>query len=601
MAMQPAIFQANSQKQVFTTPFLLSPTSTKLNDSRFASFSLGNRTTLRTLKACLSTKSETETRPLAYFPPTVWDDCLASFTFDQSVFELLNKEVELLNEKVKKDMLNASTSDPAKKIISIDSLCRLGVSYHFEEEIEENLTKIFNIQPTFLNEKDYDLYTVAVIFRVFRQHGFKITSDVFNKFKDRDGKFKESLLSDVKGILSLFEATHLSMPNEAILDEAFAFTKAFLESSAVKSFPNFARHIGSALEQPVHKGIPRLEARKYIDLYEVDESRNETVLELAKLDFNRVQLLHQEELSQFSKWWKNLNITRQVSYARNRMAEIFFWAVSMYSEPQYAKARMIVSKVVSLISLIDDTIDAYATIEEIHCLAYAIERWDMSLVNRLPNYMKVIYKLILNTFDEFEKDLEAEGKSYSVKYGREAYQELVKGYYLEAIWKADGKVPSFDEYMFNGGVTTGLSLVATVSFMGVKEIKGTEAFEWLKTYPKLNQAGGEFIRLVNDVMSHESEQDRGHVASCIDCYMNQYGVSKEEAVEEIQKMAINEWKKLNEQLVMRPTEVVPVSLLLRIVNLVRLTDVSYKYGDGYTDSKQLKTYVKGLFIEPIAI
>ncbi|KDP20181.1 hypothetical protein JCGZ_00005 [Jatropha curcas] len=91
------------------------------------------------------------------------------------------------------------------------------------------------------------------------------------------------------------------MPNEPILDEALAFTKAFLESSAVKSFPNFAKHISSALEQPVHKGIPRLEARKYIDLYEVDESRNETVLELAKLDFNRVQLLHQEELSQFSK------------------------------------------------------------------------------------------------------------------------------------------------------------------------------------------------------------------------------------------------------------------------------------------------------------
>ncbi|XP_037497536.1 casbene synthase, chloroplastic-like [Jatropha curcas] len=601
MAMQPAIVQANSQKQILTTPFLLSTPSTKLNDSRFASFSLAKPTTFRKLKACASTKSETEARPLAYFPPTVWGDRLASLTFNQPAFELLSKQVELLNEKIKKEMLNVSTSDLAEKIILIDSLCRLGVSYHFEEEIQENLTRIFNTQPNFLNEKDYDLFTVAVIFRVFRQHGFKISSDVFNKFKDSDGKFKESLLNDIKGILSLFEATHVSMPNEPILDEALAFTKAFLESSAVKSFPNFAKHISSALEQPVHKGIPRLEARKYIDLYEVDESRNETVLELAKLDFNRVQLLHQEELSQFSKWWKSLNISAEVPYARNRMAEIFFWAVSMYFEPQYAKARMIVSKVVLLISLIDDTIDAYATIDEIHRVADAIERWDMRLVDQLPNYMKVIYRLIINTFDEFEKDLEAEGKSYSVKYGREAYQELVRGYYLEAIWKADGKVPSFDEYIYNGGVTTGLPLVATVSFMGVKEIKGTEALEWLKTYPKLNQAGGEFIRLVNDITSHETEQDRGHVSSCIDCYMNQYGVSKKKAMEEMQKMAINEWKKVNEQLIMRPTEVVPVDLLMRIVNLVRLTDVSYKYGDGYTDSKQLKEYVKGLFLEPIPI
>ncbi|KDP42344.1 hypothetical protein JCGZ_02817 [Jatropha curcas] len=85
-------------------------------------------------------------------------------------------------------------------------------------------------------------------------------SGVFNKFKNNDGKFKESLLSDVKGILSLFEATHVIMPNEAILDEALAFTKAFIESSAIESFPNFARHITSALEQPVHKGTPRVEA-----------------------------------------------------------------------------------------------------------------------------------------------------------------------------------------------------------------------------------------------------------------------------------------------------------------------------------------------------
>ncbi|KDP42345.1 hypothetical protein JCGZ_02818 [Jatropha curcas] len=94
------------------------------------------------------------------------------------------------------------------------------------------------------------------------------------------------------------------------------------------------------------------------------------------------------------------------------------------------------------------------------------------------------------------------------------------------------------------------------------------SFQWLKTYPKLNQAGGEFIRLVNDVMSDETEQDRGHVASCIDCYMNQHGVSKEKAMKEITKMATNEWKKVNEQLIMRSTEVVSVGVLMRFVNVV---------------------------------
>ena len=47
-------------------------------------------------------------------------------------------------------------------------------------------------------------------------------------------------------------------------------------------------------------------------------------------------------------------------------------------------------------------------------------RWDESYLDKLPDYMKVFYKLLLNTFAEFEKELMEQGKAYSVKYGREA-------------------------------------------------------------------------------------------------------------------------------------------------------------------------------------
>ena len=80
-------------------------------------------------------------------------------------------------------------------------------------------------------------------------------SDVFNKFKESDGKFKASLQSDAKGMLSLFEATHLSMHGEDILDEAYTFTKEYLESSAVELFPTLIKYISSALEQPLWYAI----------------------------------------------------------------------------------------------------------------------------------------------------------------------------------------------------------------------------------------------------------------------------------------------------------------------------------------------------------
>ena len=58
---------------------------------------------------------------------------------------------------------------------------------------------------------------------------------MFQKFKDTTGEFKKTMINDVKGILSLYEASFLSVHGELILDEAHVFTKANLESSAMQS------------------------------------------------------------------------------------------------------------------------------------------------------------------------------------------------------------------------------------------------------------------------------------------------------------------------------------------------------------------------------
>lgn len=127
-------------------------------------------------------------------------------------------------------------------------------------------------------------------------------SGVFNKFKDHDGNFKESLTSDARGMLSLYEATHLRVHGEDILEEALTFTTAHLKSMAAPNLDqNLAKHINDALEQPLHMGVPRIEAHKFIPFYEHDDSKNDTLLKFAKLDFNRVQLPHQQELAYITR------------------------------------------------------------------------------------------------------------------------------------------------------------------------------------------------------------------------------------------------------------------------------------------------------------
>ena len=101
-------------------------------------------------------------------------------------------------------------------------------------------------------------------------------------------------------MLGSYEATHLKVHGEDILDEALAFCTTHLQSVAKYSSNPFAEEVDHALKQPIRKGLTRLEARHYFSIYQADDSHNTALLKLAKLDFNLLQKLHQKELSEIS-------------------------------------------------------------------------------------------------------------------------------------------------------------------------------------------------------------------------------------------------------------------------------------------------------------
>lgn len=126
-------------------------------------------------------------------------------------------------------------------------------------------------------------------------------ADMFTKFKDKKGNFKEPLINDAQGMLSLYEAAHMRVHGEDILDEALVFTATHLESVSSHLSPPLAAQVRHALKQPIRKGLPRLEARHYFSIYQEDASHNEDLLTFAKLDFNLLQKLHQKELSEITR------------------------------------------------------------------------------------------------------------------------------------------------------------------------------------------------------------------------------------------------------------------------------------------------------------
>ena len=81
------------------------------------------------------------------------------------------------------------------------------------------------------------------------------------------------------------------------------------------------------------------------------------------------------------RWWKELDFAHKLPFIRDRVAECYFWILGVYFEPQYSFARRILTKVISMTSVIDDIYDVYGKIEELELFTSAIERFESLIIN----------------------------------------------------------------------------------------------------------------------------------------------------------------------------------------------------------------------------
>ncbi|KAM5559431.1 (-)-alpha-pinene synthase-like [Rosa sericea] len=540
-------------------------------------------------------------RRTANFQPSIWGDRFINYdSQDNNITDgLWKQQVDQLKVVVRRDVFRNAAGNFSTQMKSIDAMQRLGIAYHFETEVEQALE---HMHATYVH--DGDLYDVALGFRLLRQHGYNVSSDVFDKFKDANGNFKEGLTANTAGMLSFYEATHLRMHGEDILEDAVFFTTTHLESSATHVSHPLAAEITQALERPLRKSPERLCARRYMSILQDNPKslHHEVValLKLAKLDFNLVQSLHKRELNEISRWWKELDFERELPFARNRIVELYFWTVGVFFEPQHASGRKFLTKVIALGSVLDDIYDAYGTFEELEIFTEAIQRWDVNCIDELPDYMKIFYRRLLNVCSEIEGEMVKQGTSYRVHYAKEALKAQSRLYFAEARWLHEDYIPSMDEYMGIAIPSVGNTLLSTISLVGMGDIVTKEAFKWLANDPKILRASNIIFRLMDDIVSSKFEKEREHVASSIDCYMKQHGVSEQETIEVFNKKIVDSWKDINEEF-LKPTAV-PMPVLTRVLNLTRVVDLLYKGEDEYTGvGNVMKDGVVSLFIDPVPL
>ncbi|KAM6549096.1 hypothetical protein CsatB_020772 [Cannabis sativa] len=542
-------------------------------------------------------------RRSAKYHPTVWENKHIDSFFTPYNYELHSERLQELKQVTSTSL--RTTKDPCILLKLIDSIQRLGLEYHFENEIEDAVSFIYahNDQTT-----SNDLFMTALRFRILRQHGLFVGSDVFDRFRGRDGKFLDSLSSNKHGILSLYEASHLGMPEENVLEEAKSFTTKRLRYFSAGKIDTtlFGKQVKQSLEVPLYWRMPRSEARNFIDLYQMDETKSVTLLELAKLDYNLVQSVHQNELKELGRWWDDLGFKKNLPFARDRVVENYLWAMGIVSEPQFSKCRIGLTKFVCILTAIDDVYDIYGSLDELELFTNAVESWDIRAIrDEFPLYLKTCYLGMLNFGNEVIDDvLQNHGLNIS-SYIKEEWLNLCKSYLVEARWFYNDYTPSLNEYLENSSTSVGGH--AAIVHACILILDGSIPETLLDSnfnhfHSKLIYWSSLITRLSDDLGTSKDELKRGDVKKSVECYMAEKGIwEEEEAINHIKELRRNSWKMVNKEIIIG-NNCLPKIMVKMCLNMARTAQFIFQHGDGIgTSTGATKHRLASLIVKPVHI
>ncbi|CAN6333469.1 unnamed protein product [Urochloa humidicola] len=254
---------------------------------------------------------------------------------------------------------------------------------------------------------------------------------------------------------------------------------------------------------PAHRGMKRLAAKLYIPIYEKDDECNQVILEFAKLDFHVVLLMHREEVKHLSLWYKELDGVSTLSYIRNRPVVCYFWALGVFYEPHYRKARLMFAKLIKLFSLFDDTYDSYGTLEELHRFDQAIQSWDEDSAKRVGKNFGIVMTLLNKTLEEFVCD---GASALGIDCTKLIIKKVSECMLQEVAWRETGTIPSLNDHLNVTMITTFYWALACISFCGMSENNedtNPQVFSWVQEFPTIIRNACLISRLMDDISGHE--------------------------------------------------------------------------------------------------
>nr|VDD58288.1 unnamed protein product [Brassica oleracea] len=511
------------------------------------------------------------------------------------------RDRDFLKEKVRKVL--DETTTPLEQLELVDKLQRLGVSYHFESKIDNILTDFYHNNVRECGKED--LHATALKFRLLREHGFNVSEGIFDVFinKIEDGTFESD---DIRGLISVYEASYLATKLDTKLHKvirAYANQqlRKIIDSPDHNTYDvNVLEMAVEALEMPYHWRMKRLETRRYIDAY----SKHDVLIEFAKIDFNIVQAVHQEELKYLSSWWKETGLSNQLHFARDRIVENYFWTVGQIQEPQFGYVRRVITKINALITTIDDIYDVYGTLDELQQFTAIVENWDVNRLDELPEYMKLCYLVLYNETNSIGRDILKDKNINVIPFLKKSWGDLCKAYLVEAKWHKKKHKPSVEEYMQNAWISISAPTILAHFYCVFSDKISSQVLETLSRHQQhVVRCSAIVLRLANDLGTSPDELKRGDVLKSVQCYMNETGASEEKSRAYVEDMISNTWNEMNNEIISHDSSLLPRGFVEAAINLARMSQCMYQYGDGHGSPEKAKTVdrILSTLVNPIPL
>nr|QHZ00914.1 terpene synthase 11 [Taiwania cryptomerioides] len=576
-------------------------------------------------------------RRVAEFHPNVWGyDFLQSLSSPYGA-PSYSERVKTLIEEIKMDMfggllgdgeMNPSEYDLLERFFIVDILQRLGIDRHFQNEIKAVLDytyKYWNDEKGISWGRENliaDLNTTALGFQILRLNGYYVSSDVFKNFQDESGQFiyHENFKEDeskLRSLLSLYRASEICFPGENILKQAKMFASTCIqreieENQELTSKIQLLIEVEYIMEYPWKCRVPRWEAWNFIKIfrqdinasmcmkgvYEMSSERRKKILELAILDFNILQAQHHNELKDLSKWWDETKV-KELSFFRQRHVEYYFhYACGLY-EKELSATRLSYAKVTGLITLLDDIFDTYGTIDELIPFATALIKWDMSMMDHLPEYMKICFQFAHKTYMEIATEAEKIHGPHVHKWMHDNWKIVILAQLQDAEWIANDYHPSLIEYLKSAVASTTVPVVSLFPMLLIDTSFPDDIIEKINKFQSCVAWG---CRLIDDYRDFQVKKEHGENASWIECYMKDNpGTTREQALDHVNMLIEVNFEELMRERIFYDYDI-PTTCKRLYFDMYRSVAFMWRDIDGITRySKRIRDDIMKILANPILL